>query len=446
MHLRRSRRALDASNTDRIFDDATRCVFAHLSDLHLRDEADAVELDRQLDSHRRASPSITWSSPAISSTGGSRRCSTRPRRARRARIADPRTGHHHPRQPRSRIERRPSARAARPPARWRCGSGIRRRCSAMPTGASIDGSRPARRALAHRAAVPRSGWLAASRSPPSTPCRYRGCRSPFAAGGITPAACPRSDRPDARLEWLAAAARATRLVVLIHHYPLDAGSQLAYDRWRSQAPIALVVASRIGGESSPCRWRSTRRSGTVLVGGEQSAGAFAVFCGHVHRARLDHHRRRGGRAERTERCRVGRPHDRVLSDRGSRADTVAGRSQRPQRCRRDAACIRAPTRASEQVRQPRRARAAGRGAAVLVVEPLLAGGHAGLDAQAEPPDSPIRTSTSTRRSHDIPARSRRADSLRAAPADSRRRREIRDAATRGERQMTQVPHQRPVEQ
>ena len=104
-------------------------LIAHLSDLHLRDEADAVELDRQLDRIVARNAATTWSSPETCSTAGIRLLLERALDAlgergllSRANDLTILHGNHdlassggHPRAARGSL------------AAWRCGSGIRRR-------------------------------------------------------------------------------------------------------------------------------------------------------------------------------------------------------------------------------------------------------------------------------------------------------------------------------
>ena len=258
-------------------------ILAHLSDLHLRDDRDAVEFDRQLDciaaepvDHLIISGDLLdrWNPPLLEraldalgvrgflhparvtiihgnhdlpSSGG------HPREQRDLlrlllRFWDP------PpllRRRRRRFYRLLGARSAalgiRPPFRKELGAGL--------TLVALD-------------SVP-FPWV------PFT-FNSGGIALQHARGAIAPRA----------LDWLAAQ-DSERLVVVMHHYPLDAGAfSWRYDRWHS------------GGSS---RWlsRLARMSVTVPMDVEEGnrerfwaaikrSRAFAVFCGHLHRARLDH--------------------------------------------------------------------------------------------------------------------------------------------------------------
>ena len=107
----------------------------------------------------------------------------------------------------------------------------------------------------------------------------------FSAGGIT-LQHARGAIAARDLDWLAAQ-KSERLAVLIHHYPLDAGAfSWRYDRWRTgqSSPwlsqlgrLQVTVPMDVDDEDRERFWDAIER-----------CQAFAVFCGHVHRARVDY--------------------------------------------------------------------------------------------------------------------------------------------------------------
>ena len=88
------------------------------------------------------------------------------------------------------------------------------------------------------------------------------------------------------LEWLAAQ-KGERLVLVMHHYPLDAGAySWRYDSWRRHgsrrwlsalAHLTVTVPMDIEKGSRERLWEAI-----------EQCRAMAVLCGHLHRARLDY--------------------------------------------------------------------------------------------------------------------------------------------------------------
>jgi 3',5'-cyclic AMP phosphodiesterase CpdA len=86
-----------------------------------------------------------------------------------------------------------------------------------------------------------------------------------------------------QIAWVSRLPPRATLVILTHHYPLPispyewrkpaAARPSWLDRWR------VVVPMEIGADDRERFWSAA-----------QTAGATAVLCGHVHRARVDHHR------------------------------------------------------------------------------------------------------------------------------------------------------------
>lgn len=261
-------------------------LLAHLSDLHLRDERDAAELDRQLDciaAERVDHLAITgdlldrWNPPLLE----------RALDALAARgFLDPSRvtiihGNHdlassggHPREQRDLL--RLALRFWDPPPllRWR-----RRHFYRLIAGrnAAFGIMPPFRKELGGGVT------LAAVDSVP-----FPWVPLTLSEGGITlkhagGAVAPRE------LEWLAAQ-RSERLVVLMHHYPLDAGAfSWRYDRWRGDGSSPWL--SRLGRLSVTVPMDVEERNRERFWAAVEQSQAFAVLCGHLHRARLDH---RGG--------------------------------------------------------------------------------------------------------------------------------------------------------
>ena len=257
-------------------------TIAHLSDLHLRDEADAVEFDRQLDciaaepvDHLVISGDLLdrWSPPLLE-------------RALDAlaarRFLDPARvtiihGNHdlassggHPREQRDLL--RLALRFWDPPPL------LRRRRQRFygllrARGAPLGIMPPFRKELSGGVT------LAAIDSVPFPWVPFT-----IGSGGLTLQHAKGAIAPK-DLDWLAAQ-RSERLVVVMHHYPLDAGAfSWRYDRWHRQ------------GSS---RWLSSLSRLTVTVPMDVEEGnrerlwkaieeseVLAVLCGHLHRARLD---------------------------------------------------------------------------------------------------------------------------------------------------------------
>ena len=265
-------------------------LLAHLSDLHLRDESDAVEFDRQLDciaaegcDHLVLTGDVIdrWDPPLLE-------------RALDAlaarRLLDPAKftiihGNHdlassggHPRQRRDlwRLVLRfwdPPPLLRRRRARFY--QAIAARCPGAAPVPPFTKTLKGEVTLAALDSVP-FPWM------PFTVGRD-GVSLQHARGAIA--------ARDTR--WLAAQKSAGGLIVLIHHYPLEAGEfRWRYGRWRR--PDTAVVASAF-------RRKIPRLDNlTVAVPMDiadsdrqrfwqaiEACGAFAVLCGHVHRARLD---------------------------------------------------------------------------------------------------------------------------------------------------------------
>jgi UDP-2,3-diacylglucosamine pyrophosphatase LpxH len=261
-------------------------ILAHLSDLHLRDEGDAVEFDRQLDciaaehaDHLVIAGDILdrWHPPLLA----------RVLDALEARgFLDPARvtiihGNHdfassggHPRQQRDLL--RLALRFWDPPPLLRHRRRtfyemIAARHAALgrmpPFSKELDGGVT----LAVVDSVP-FPWV------PFT----------LGAGGIT-LQHARGAIAERDLAWLAAQ-RSERLAVLIHHYPLEAGAfSWRYDRWRSEGSsrwlsslgrLKVTIPMDVDDADRGRFWEAMDRS-----------QAFAVFCGHIHRARVDY---RGG--------------------------------------------------------------------------------------------------------------------------------------------------------
>ena len=167
---------------------------------------------------------------------------TRPRRARRTRLSRPGEGHHHSRQPRSGVERRPPPRAARPPSPRAAILGPAAPPSLAPPALLPSDCRPQRGAR-HHAAVPQGAWRRHH-------ARRRRQR-PISVGAAhlqrrrrSRCSMPAERSRRATLGWLAAQ-KSERLVVLMHHYPLDAGAfSWRYDRWRRDGSSRWL--SRLG--------------------------------------------------------------------------------------------------------------------------------------------------------------------------------------------------------
>ena len=94
---------------------------------------------------------------------------------------------------------------------------------------------------------------------------------------------------DARqLEWLATSRRPEPVVVVMHHYPGDAGTF----RWRnSRLPPAAGRQPWAPSWTVEVPMDIADDDRTRFWSAASQAGAVAVICGHVHRARLEH---RGG--------------------------------------------------------------------------------------------------------------------------------------------------------
>ena len=257
-------------------------LIAHLSDLHLRDESDAVEFDRQLDciaaepvDHLIITGDLLdrWNPPllerALDSLGA--RGFLDP-----ARVTIIHGNHDlpssggHPREQRDLL--RLAVRFWDPPPLLRR---RRRRFYSLlgARSASLGIMPPFRKELG-------DGLTLAALD--SVPFPW----VPFTVnpGGIT-LQHARGAIPPRTLDWLAAQ-KSERLAVVMHHYPLDAGAfSWRYDRWHNEgssrwlsrlARISVTVPMDVDQENRERFWAAIER-----------AQAFAVFCGHLHRARLD---------------------------------------------------------------------------------------------------------------------------------------------------------------
>jgi 3',5'-cyclic AMP phosphodiesterase CpdA len=261
-------------------------VVAHLSDLHLRDETDAVEFDRQLDcvaaepvDHLVISGDLLdrWSPPLLE----------RALDALAARgFLDPARvtiihGNHdlpssggHPREQRDLL--RLAVRFWDPPPllrrrRERFYSLLRARSA--PLGVMP----PFRKELAGGIT------LAAIDTVPFPWVPFT-----FGSGGLTLQHAKGAVAPK-DLDWLASQ-KTDRLVVVMHHYPLDAGAfSWRYDRWHREAPPRWLSA--LGQLTVTVPMNIEERDRERLWKALEESGAMAVLCGHLHRSRLDH---RGG--------------------------------------------------------------------------------------------------------------------------------------------------------
>lgn len=258
-------------------------LLAHLSDLHLRDESDAVEFDRQLDciaaepvDHLIITGDLLdrWNPPLLERAldGLAARAFLDP-----ARVTIIHGNHDlassggHPREQRDLL--RLALRFWDPPPllRWR-----RRRFYRLLAARSAPlGIMPP-----FRKDFGGGVTLAAVDSVP-----FPWVPVTFSAGGLTlqharGAIAPRE------LAWLAAQ-KSERLALLMHHYPLDAGAfSWRYDRWRRDGSSPWL--SRLGRLSVTVPMEVKERNRERLWAAIEQSQAFAVFCGHVHRARLDH--------------------------------------------------------------------------------------------------------------------------------------------------------------
>jgi len=258
-------------------------ILAHLSDLHLRDEGDAVEFDRQLDCIAAAPADhlvITgdlldrWHPPLLA----------RALDALDARgFLDPARvtiihGNHdlassggHPREQRDLL--RLALRFWDPPPLLR----HRRRTFYEIIAARHPGLG---RMPPFRKELDGGVTLAAVDSVPFPWVPFT-----LGAGGIT-LQHARGAIAARDLTWLAEQ-KSERLAVLIHHYPLDAGAfSWRYDRWRtggssrwlsSLGRLQITVPMDIDEDGRGRFWEAVEQS-----------QAFAVLCGHVHRARVDY--------------------------------------------------------------------------------------------------------------------------------------------------------------
>ena len=258
-------------------------LVAQLSDLHLRDESDAVEFQRQLDGiaaepvdHLLITGDLLdrWNPPLLERTLDALAARGFLDPARVTLIH----GNHdlassggHPREQRDLL--RLALRFWDPPPllRWR-----RRRFyrQIAARSAALGVMPPFRKELGGGVT------LAAVDSVP-----FPWVPLTFTAGGIT-LQHARGAIAARELDWLAGQT-SERLAVLMHHYPLDAGAySWRYDRWRSDGSsrwlahlgrLSVTVPMDVEEGNRERLWAAIDRS-----------QAFAVFCGHLHRARLDH--------------------------------------------------------------------------------------------------------------------------------------------------------------
>jgi len=257
-------------------------TIAHLSDLHLRDEADAVEFDRQLDciaaepvEHLVISGDLLdrWSPPLLE-------------RALDAlaarRFLDPARvtiihGNHdlassggHPREQRDLL--RLALRFWDPPP-------LLRRRRQRFYGLLRARSAPLGIMPPFRKELSGGVTLAAIDSVPFPWVPFT-----IGSGGLTLQHAKGAIAPK-DLDWLAAQ-RSERLVVVMHHYPLDAGAfSWRYDRWHRKGSsrwlsnlsrLTVTVPMDVEEGNRERLWKAIEESEVL-----------AVLCGHLHRARLD---------------------------------------------------------------------------------------------------------------------------------------------------------------
>jgi 3',5'-cyclic AMP phosphodiesterase CpdA len=255
-------------------------IFAHLSDLHLRDEADAVELGRQLDriGSRNADHLVItgdlfdrWQ-PAlldvILDALGQRGLLSADRVTILHGNHDLASSGGHPR------DRRDLLRVALrfwdpPPLLAMRRARFYRRIEARAPG--VAARAPFVKELAGGVVLAVVDTVPSPWRPFSVRGREISLNHARGAVGRT------------QIAWLSRLPPRDTLVILTHHYPLpispyewhkpgtDRPSWL--DRWR------VVVPMEIGADDRERFWSAA-----------QAAGATAVLCGHVHRARVDHYR------------------------------------------------------------------------------------------------------------------------------------------------------------
>jgi UDP-2,3-diacylglucosamine pyrophosphatase LpxH len=257
-------------------------LIAHLSDLHLRDEADAVEFERQLDciaaepaDHLVISGDFLdrWSPPlfarALDALGARRFLDP-------ARVTIIHGNHDlassggHPREQRDLL--RLALRFWDPPPLLR-----RRRQHfyrlLRARNAPLGIMPPFRKELAGGIT------LAAIDSVPFPWVPFT-----LASSGIT-LQHARGAIASEDLGWLAGQ-KSERLVVVMHHYPLDAGAfSWRYDRWRRKGSPGWLSALAQLTVTVPMDIEAANRE--RFWGAIEACGALAVLCGHLHRARLD---------------------------------------------------------------------------------------------------------------------------------------------------------------
>jgi UDP-2,3-diacylglucosamine pyrophosphatase LpxH len=284
-------------------------LLAHLSDLHLRDETDAVEFERQLDcivaegaDHLVISGDLLdrWNPPLFTralDALGSRGCLDPARLTIIHGNHDLASSGGHPR--RSRDLWRMALRFWDPPPLLR-----RRRDrfyrSLSARGAGLGCVPPFRKEAAGIA-------LAAV---DSVPFPWR----PFAvkAGGVS-LQHARGAIGETSTRWLASQSSAATLIVVIHHYPLLAGSFVWRYRRSPAIGSSLNPTSQVPQPKRGVRWDLGRGAWDVaartlsraavevpmdiaaddkerLWSALDTCGASLIVCGHVHRARLEHHR------------------------------------------------------------------------------------------------------------------------------------------------------------
>lgn len=253
-------------------------VLAHLSDLHLRDEADLRAFERQLDRITARGPAHLAITGDLLDRWDSRLLERLLDALEARRLLDPSRltilhGNHdlassggHPR--RSADLWRLAFRFWDPPPlvthrRARFYEAIRRRAPGVAAAAPFVKTLPAGVRIAVLDTVP-VPWRPLRLSWGSVTVRH-------AEGCIR----------EGQLAWLRRLEGASPLVLLVHHYPLEAPAF----RWVPASPLRRVVGRLISEVRVPMAIPAASRQ--RFWAAAATAGARLVLCGHVHRARLD---------------------------------------------------------------------------------------------------------------------------------------------------------------